>query len=360
MRFFELIPPGTKIDFIGRWRLWLVISCALIGISLAAIPVRGVRLGIDFAGGTEMLLRFQDGVTTDEGAVRTVLSSCGIPEPSVIRYGEAQSEFLVRYGALADPGVVTAAVERGECAIRPQDREALAAALAAQGESDAKGAVVDQLTYALKNAIGELVIERVDFVGPKVGEDLRRDGIYSIVIACGLILIYVGFRFSPRYAPGAVVALVHDVAITAGIFVIFGLEFDLRVLAALLAVLGYSLNDTIVVYDRIRENMALHTKYDLAEVLNRSVNETLSRTLLTGSTTLLALVGLLVLGGEVVRPFAIAMTIGILVGTYSSVYVAAPTLLWLEQRRSRGAQRPEKQPSSAAPTGRGKRARARR
>jgi preprotein translocase SecF subunit len=203
------------------------------------------------------------------------------------------------------------------------------------------------------------VIERVDFVGPKVGADLRRDGIYAIAIACLLILVYVGFRFSPRYAPGAVVALVHDVAITAGFFVLFGLEFDLRVLAALLAVLGYSLNDTIVVYDRIRENLALHTKYDLAEVLNRSVNETLSRTLLTGSTTLLALLALLVLGGEVVRPFAIAMTIGILVGTYSSIYIAAPTLLWLEQRRSgRGEQRPTQQPSPAASTGRGKRARA--
>ncbi len=352
MRFFELIPPGTKIDFIGRWRLWVLISAAVIGVSLAAIPVRGVRLGIDFAGGTEMLVRFGDGVATDEGAIRTVLSSCGVPEPNVIRYGETQSEFLVRYGALDDPGVVAAAVERGECPVSAQDREALAAALAAQGESDAKGAVVDQLTYALKSAIGELGIERVDFVGPKVGEDLRRDGIYSIAIACLLILVYVGFRFSPRYAPGAVVALVHDVAITAGFFVLFGLEFDLRVLAALLAVLGYSLNDTIVVYDRIRENMALHTKYDLAEVLNRSVNETLSRTLLTGSTTLLALLALLVLGGEVVRPFAIAMTIGILVGTYSSIYIAAPTLLWLEHRRGGAVQ-----PASAG-TARGKRARA--
>jgi len=352
MRFFELIPPGTKIDFIGRWRLWVLISAAVIGVSLAAIPVRGIRLGIDFAGGTEMLVRFGDGVTTDEGAIRSVLSSCGIPEPNVIRYGEAQSEFLVRFGALDDPGQVAAAVEGGECPVSAQDRETLAAALAAQGEQDAKGAVVDQLAYALTNAIGNLAIERVDFVGPKVGEDLRRDGISAIAIACTLILIYVGFRFSFRYAPGAVVALAHDVAITAGFFVIFGLEFDLRVLAALLAVLGYSLNDTIVVYDRIRENMALHTKYDLAEVLNRSVNETLSRTLLTGSTTLLALLALLVLGGEVVRPFAIAMTIGILVGTYSSIYIAAPTLLWLERWRGGAAQ------PAAASTGRGKRARA--
>src|SRR5262245_58284370 len=355
MRFFELVPPGTKIDFISRWRLWVAISLGVIAVSLAAIPVRGIRLGIDFAGGTEMLLRFEQGVAVDEGALRDVLAGCGIPEPNVIRYGEAESEFLVRFGALEDPGAVSAAGERGECKVSEQERASLAAVLEAQGET-AKGAVVDQLTFALRNAIGPLAIERVDFVGPKVGADLRRDGIYSIAIACGLILVYVAFRFSLRYAPGAVVALIHDVVITAGVFVIFGLEFDLRVLAALLAVLGYSLNDTIVVYDRIRENMALHTKHDLAEVLNRSVNETLSRTLLTGSTTLLALVALLVLGGEVVRPFAIAMTIGILVGTYSSIYIAAPTLLWLEQRRS--AQRSAQQPSPAASTGRGKRARA--
>jgi preprotein translocase SecF subunit len=357
MRFFELVPPGTKIDFIGRWRLWVTISAAVIGVSLAAIPVRGIRLGIDFAGGTEMLVRFAPGASADEGALRTVLSSCGIPEPNVIRYGEAEAEFLVRFGALEDPGAVAAAVERGECPVSPEQRSSLAALLEAQGDS-VKGAVVDQLTFALQNAIGQLSIERVDYVGPKVGEDLRRDGIYAIAIACLLILVYVGFRFSPRYAPGAVVALVHDVAITAGFFVLLGLEFDLRVLAALLAVLGYSLNDTIVVYDRIRENLALHTKYDLAEVLNRSVNETLSRTLLTGSTTLLALVALLLLGGEVVRPFAIAMTIGILVGTYSSIYIAAPTLLWLEGRRSGREQRPAQPPQAATPTGRGKRARA--
>src|SRR5512134_1808630 len=134
MRFFELIPPGTQIDFVGRWRLWVLISIGVIGVSLAAIPVRGIRLGIDFAGGTEMLVRFADGIASDEGAVRTVLSSCGIPEPNVIRYGEGQAEFLVRFGALDDPGEVAAAVERGECPVSPEDRASLAAALAAQGE----------------------------------------------------------------------------------------------------------------------------------------------------------------------------------------------------------------------------------
>jgi len=358
----EIIRPGTRIDFIGRWRLWVGISLAVIGISIAAIPVRGVRLGIDFAGGTEMLLKFGEGVAVDEGRVRSLLESCGISEPSVIRYGESAAEFLVRFGTLSDPTAVRSAVERGECPVAEADRAALDAALAGSGKHDAMGSVVDRITLAFRNAIGPLEVERVEFVGPKVGDDLRRDGILAISIACALILVYIGFRFSPRFAPGAVVALVHDVAITSGVFVILGLEFDLRVLAALLAILGYSLNDTIIVYDRIRENMAVRTKHDLAELLNLSVNQTLSRTLLTSGTTFLAVVALLLVGGEVVRPFAIAMVIGIVVGTYSSIYIAAPTLLWLEQRHAgRGkaggeAGRPAQASSTSAR--RGRRARA--
>jgi preprotein translocase subunit SecF len=351
----QIIAPGTHIDFLGRWRLWVGISIAVILVSLlAALPqVRGIRLGIDFAGGTEMLLRFAPGVAADEGAVRTVLAACGIAEPNVIRYGEADAEFLVRFGALSDPGAVEAAVQRGECRVAEADREALEATLAASGKDDALGSVVDRLTLALRASIGALEIERVEFVGPKVGDELRRDGVLAISIACALILVYVGFRFSTRFAPGAVIALLHDVVITAGVFVILGFEFDLRVLAAILAILGYSLNDTIIVYDRIRENMTLHTKHDLAEVLNLSVNQTLSRTLLTSGTTLIAVLALLLFGGEVVRPFAIAMAVGIVVGTYSSIYIAAPTLLWLERRYGEGAS-----PTAGAAGRRERRARA--
>jgi preprotein translocase SecF subunit len=348
----QIVASGTRIDFLGRWRLWVSISLGMILVSLAAIPLRGVRLGIDFAGGTEMLVRFPAEVAADVGALRTVLSSCGIPEPNVIRYGEGEPEFLLRFGALSNPGAVEAAIERGECRVAQDDLLALDAALEGSGKDDVMGSVVDRLTLALREAIGPLEIERVEFVGPKVGDDLRRDGVLAISIACLLILVYVSFRFSARFAPGAVVALLHDVAITAGVFVLLGMEFDLRVLAAILAILGYSLNDTIIVYDRIRENMALHTKHDLAEVLNLSVNQTLSRTLLTSGTTLVAVLALLFFGGSVVRPFAIAMAVGILVGTYSSIYIAAPMLLWLEHRFGSGAS-----PSSGA-AGRERRARA--
>jgi preprotein translocase subunit SecF len=200
-------------------------------------------------------------------------------------------------------------------------------------------------------------VQRVEFVGPRVGSELRRDGVYALGIACLLILAYITIRFSLRFAPGAIVALVHDIGITAGLFVMLGLEFDLRVLAALLAIMGYSLNDTIIIYDRIRENMELHTKHDLVDVLNRSVNQTLSRTVLTSGTTMVAVLALLIVGGMVIRPFA--MAIGIVVGTYSSVFIAAPTLLWLETRfgdghsgaeRSRPAEKAAPRAPSVEPT----------
>jgi preprotein translocase SecF subunit len=192
--------------------------------------------------------------------------------------------------------------------------------------------VLDRLTPALQQHLGAMHILSVDYVGPQVGDELRRDGLYSLLAATVAIIAYIWFRFSLRFGPGAVVALVHDVMITAGLFAIFRLEFDLSVLAALLGLMGYSLNDTIIVYDRIRENMTLHTKHHLVDVLNRSVNETLSRTLLTSLNTLATVLCLLFLGGEVIFGFALAMVIGIVVGTYSSIFVAAPILLFLEQR----------------------------
>ena len=338
MRFRELVPSETRIDFLRPWRLCAGLSVGLVLLSLAAAlsPWRGVRLGIDFAGGTEVLVRFEPGIVADEGKLRPLVTACGAVEPTVIRYGEGESEFLLRFRRVASAETVESALGRGDCPLTPADREALEAAARAEGGEDPMGALVDRLAFALRNAVGPLSVERVEYVGPRVGEELRRDGLAAIGLGCLLILVYVGFRFGPRYAPGAVVALVHDVSVTAGAFVLLGLEFDLQVLAALLAVLGYSVNDTIIIYDRIRENVAIHTKQQLRDLINQSVNQTLSRTVLTSGTTLLVVLCLLVLGGEVIRPFAIAMTIGILVGTYSTVYIASPLLLWLEERAMRG------------------------
>jgi preprotein translocase subunit SecF len=303
---FELVRSGTNIDFIGKRKLCAALSLAMIVASLIAIPVRGFRLGIDFAGGNEVQIKFDDGVVADEGLIRQILTSTGgLKEPSVVRFGEAsENEFLIRFRSEGG------SIEAG---------------------SGVKDVVVD-LTNALREGIGPLTQQRVEFVGPRVGSELQRDGLLSLFWASLAILIYVAFRFSSRFAPGAVVAVIHDLTITGGIFVMLGLEFDLRILAAMLAILGYSLNDTIIIYDRIRENMEIRTKSDLEQVLNQSVNQTLSRTVLTSGTTILALLSLYTLGGEVIRPFAFAMLIGVVVGTYSSIYIAAPLLLLLEQR----------------------------
>ena len=328
---FEIVPPNTKIDFIGRGKLCATLSALLILISLAMIPVRGVRLGVDFAGGTEMQVRFEPGVVADEGSIRTVLGeSAVVADPSVVRFGDVSSrEFLVKFkgGEEFDDAGNGAANEEAEEA---------ADVVASVDQVEAVEAV-------LAEGIGGLSVERVDFVGPRVGAELRSDGLWALFWASLVILAYVSIRFSSRFAPGAVVAVIHDLLVTSGIFVILGLEFDLRVLAALLAIIGYSLNDTIIIYDRIRENMALHTKAALPNLLNHSVNQTLSRTVLTSGTTLLALLSLYFLGGEVIRPFAFAMLIGVVVGTYSSIYIAAPLLLFLEDMggeagKSSGAQ----------------------
>ncbi len=300
---FELVKPGTHIDFIGKRNLCAALSVGVLLASLIATQVNGVRLGIDFAGGTEIQLKFDEGVEVSEGPIREIVGGIdGINDPSVVRFGEvAENEFLVKFkGALKS------------------------------GDASVGGDKVEALRTALSTGVGPLTVQRVDFVGPRVGAELRDDGLSALFWASIVVLIYIAFRFSSRFAPGAILAVIHDLLVTAGIFVMLGLEFDLRILAAMLAILGYSLNDTIIIYDRVRENLELHTKRDLPEVLNLSVNQTLSRTVLTSGTTLLTLGALYFLGGEVIRPFAFAMVLGVLVGTYSSIYIASPTLLLLE------------------------------
>lgn len=296
---FEIVPPGTHFDFIGRWRIAASISVLIILGGLAAIPVRGLRFGIDFAGGTEMLVRFDEGSPVEEGGIREAAVGAGVQDATVVRFSDAVTPIFSIYFA---------------------------------GEPGEKAERVDALQQALAARYGTATVDRVEFVGPRVGAELRRDGVNALLIAFLLILAYVAFRFSPRFAPGAVIALVHDVSVTASIFVIFGWELDLGVLAALLTIVGYSVNDTIVIFDRIRETMQVRTKSDLTEVINLAVNQTLSRTILTATTVLVAVLALLLFGGEVLWSFSLAMAIGVVVGTYSSVYIAAAILLVLEQR----------------------------
>jgi preprotein translocase SecF subunit len=217
----------------------------------------------------------------------------------------------------------------------PAPEAAAAEVSAGELSPDERKVRLAALEKALEGRLGPLEVQRLEFVGPRVGAELRRDGLLALVFSWLVILGYVGFRFSIRYGPGAVVALVHDVLVTAAIWVMFGLEFDLQVLAALLTIIGYSVNDTIVIFDRVRENLTLRTKRELQDVVNRSLNETLSRTILTSGTVFLSCLALVLLGGPVIRPFSLAMCIGVVAGTYSTVYIAAPVMIWLETRYGR-------------------------
>jgi preprotein translocase subunit SecF len=282
----------THIDFMGKRRVAIAVSSLLVLTSLVLLATRGLVYGIDFTGGTLVEIGYPQAADLKE--IRTTLDSAGFERAVVQHFGTAH-EVLIR--------------------LAPQ-----------AGQESAQ--MSDRVVRLLRERSGgDLELRRVEFVGPQVGEELREDGGLAVVYALIGILIYVALRFEYRFSFGAVIALIHDVVITVGFFSATGIEFDLTVLAAVLAVIGYSLNDTIVVYDRIRENFRKLRKADSVSVINTSINETLSRTLMTSLTTLIVLLALFFLGGEVIHSFALALIIGVLVGTYSSIYVASTAVL---------------------------------
>ncbi len=296
----QLIKPDTNFDFVGKRKLAFVVSIVLIVVGLVSLLVKGgPDYGIDFSGGTLVQVQFTDG--TDAASIKTALKDLDLGSPIVQSFGEEQNEFLIR-------------VEK------------------TSGE-------LQGLSVQIQNALektyekGKVTIRRVEMVGPQVGKDLRSKGLQAILYAMLGILIYISWRFEFRFAVGAIVALVHDVLITLGAFSVFGKEIDLPIIAAFLAIIGYSLNDTIIVYDRIRENLGKHNKESFSFVVNRSINETLSRTILTSGTTLLVVAALFVLGGGVIHNFAFAMLVGVVVGTYSSIFVASPILILWQQKK---------------------------
>ena len=298
MQFFN--SDKMNVDFIGKRRLFMMISAIAILVGVASLLVRGgLNYGIDFAGGTMVQVRFAKAVESDD--VRQALATIGMGEASIQQFeGDEAHEFLIR-------------VEKSKSGL--------------VGLSDEIRTVLDQ-NFAAEN----VDIRRVEMVGPKVGKDLRRQGMLAIIYALIGILIYVTVRFEFRFALGAIVALAHDVMITVGVFALLDKEFSLPILAALLAIVGYSLNDTIVVYDRIRENMKGTGKANFIKIVNASINQTLSRTILTSLTTVLVLISLFVLGGGVIHDFAFAMIVGVLVGTYSSVFIASPVVISMQSK----------------------------
>lgn len=290
----EWLKTKTEIDFMGRRRFAMMASAALLAVALLALLVRGLAFGIDFTGGTIVEVGF--GEPVELATVREALASGGYGDGIVQHFGTPK-DVLIR--------------------LAPQTIE---------GSAGLGSKVVALLQ---EQASANVELRRVEFVGPQVGSELATDGGLALLLAILCILIYVALRFEWRFALGSVAALLHDVFITLGFFALFQFEFDLTVLAALLAVIGYSLNDTIVVFDRIRENFRKIRKGLAVDIVNISINQTLARTIMTSVTTLLVLLSLYFFGGEVMNKFALALIIGVLVGTYSSIYVASSTALAL-------------------------------
>jgi preprotein translocase subunit SecF len=287
----ELIKPGTKINFMGRKWLGFLFSGIVMLVGIVSLILHGGPIyGIDFAGGTVAQVKFSQPVESD--AIRGALKDAGLETSSVQQFeGEGKGEYLIRLEKI------------------PADLASLSATI----------------STALAKQFGEKAFEvrRIEIVGPKVGKELRNKGIVATIFALIAMLIYISWRFEFRFAVGGVVALAHDVIVTIGILSLTNTEFSIPILAALLTIVGYSINDTIVVYDRIRENLPKMRKEPLEKVINISVNETLSRTILTSFTVFIVLLALYFLGGGVIHDFSFALIIGVVFGTYSSVFIAS-------------------------------------
>lgn len=306
-----------RIDFLGHRGLAGIVSAVLIVIGIVSLGVRGLAFGIDFTGGTLVEVAYEESV--EASSVRDLIANAGF-ESALVQYFGTSKDILVRLPASAIENAAQVS-SRIMVALRSPYKETLV--------SGASGDLQQCLSDNGTSGRCAVQMRRVEFVGPQVGEELTEKGGLAMLYALLGILIYVSWRFEWRFAIGAVAALVHDVLITVSVFSVLGLEFSLPVLAAILAVIGYSLNDTIVVFDRVRENFRKMRRGTPIEIMNTSVNQTLSRTILTSLTTLLVVLTLLIIGGEVINGFATALLVGVLVGTYSSIFIANPAVLVL-------------------------------
>ena len=301
---FEIIPSKVNINFVGYRHVWIGISIVLSIASIVAFFTKGLNYGIDFKGGAEVQVKFVDSM--DVGALRETLENSGLKNLSIQSLGTGENkEFLLKMGA----------------------------------EETGLQKVGEEVEHALLKSVTKekFEIARVDVVGPQAGEQLRKSGFLSMIYALLCIFIYVALRFDATFSPGAVLALLHDSLLTLGIFVLTQKEFSLQILAAILTIIGYSNNDTIIVFDRVRETVKAFPQRGFVENVNRSINETLGRTLLTSICTLLVTVSLMIFGSGVIKDFAFTMTIGIAVGTYSSIFIASPVLIYLTEMTGKKA-----------------------
>ena len=387
MKYFELIKPGTNHDFVKYRGIAVTISIILnLLVLFGAFVWPGLNYGVDFAGGTE--LQIQSKQKLDPGELRELVSKLGFGEPTVQAYGNpADNQFLVRVERIAlltkekadsirqqvsqtlpvlnmrfdpeagdkldftfkqpvDENALRAAVEKAGASVKE-----VRTLLAREGQNREYTVITqgtgDKIGQALREKYGhdQVDVVRTDYVGSQVGQELKKDGILALLYAMGIILVYVGFRFDFRFSPGVVIALIHDAIITLGFFVVSRREFNLTSVTAILTIVGYSVNDTIVVYDRIRENAKRFKGKALRDLINLSINEMLGRTILTSGATALSLLGLIIYGVGTIQDFALAMLVGIVSGTYSTWYIASPMTIWIEehmeQRKALEAAKPK-------------------
>lgn len=296
------VPENTKIDFVGKRFIAFTISAILLLGSLGLLFTNGLNFGIDFTGGTLVEVRVSE-ETPDLGALRNDLNALDLGTVSIQEFG-APNDLLIRM---------------------PQQ----------DGDAAAQQVAINKVRATIDATFDEVDYRRTEFVGPQVGEELKKKGMYAVLFSILGMLIYIWFRFEWQFSVAAILALVHDSLATIGLFALTQMEFNLSTVAAILMIAGYSINDTVVVFDRIRENLRKFKKLPVFVVLNNSINQTLSRTLMTSITTMLALVALWVFGGEVIRGFVNALIFGIVIGTYSSIFVASPILTFLDIRHEK-------------------------
>ncbi len=392
----QLIKPNTKIDFMGRRHIFAVVSVVCVVVSIILVIYPGPKYGIDFTGGFQIQIPFDDDVTTAD--IRGALNKIGITNAEVVKFGSERNQFLisvqetspispeqkrqvkarladefaeqgmveeslqitssgdrleVRFSQTVDTERLERVLEDAGLEVRDHREDEITNTEEGEGgdvcnapvcrilpldeykyEVDLVG-ISGQVLNGLREHLGEERVhnpEHTIYVGPTVGNQLKMAGIKSLLYALGFIMLYIAVRFDLRFAPGAVVALIHDIVITLGVFVIIGHEVTLPIIAALLTIVGYSLNDTIVVFDRIRENFQKLRERELALVVNQSINETLSRTLLTSLTTLVTVGTIFFVGKGLIQDFALALIIGVVIGTYSSIFVASPVVVFLDKR----------------------------
>ncbi|MAA77595.1 MAG: protein translocase subunit SecF [Rhodobiaceae bacterium] len=294
----KLVPAETKVDFIRLHIASFIVSISLVIASLGLFFTQGLNFGVDFKGGT--LIEIGTNGSADIAGLRDVIGNLDLGEVQIQEFGSPE-DVLIRVGEKANA---------------TDNAENLSA--------------VDQIRNTLSQ---DVTFRRVEVVGPQISGELVRAGFLAVTVAIGLMLFYIWLRFEWQFSVGAVLALIHDIILTIGVFCLIQLEFNLSIIAAILTIVGYSMNDTVVVYDRVRENLRRFKKMPLSDLANLSINSTLSRTVMTSVTTLLALFSLYILGGEVIRGFTLAMIWGVFVGTYSSIFIASPVLMYLGVKR---------------------------